>query len=414
MSEQIRLQNAGKSRRRGAVAVLVATMLVVMVGFMALTVDVGYMYVARAEMQRTADASALAGTSGLMERLAEQRAHEYGTLNRVVNQQVISSELDVEIGNWDGVAKSFIPVPDLGIGGVRQNAVRVRGTRTHIDLFFAGILGHDTTDVRQSAVAVAGAGVCAGIWGLDGVTVDGDVTTDSYDSTDGTYGPGNMRPNGDMCSCGDIVVNGGITIRGDAMYGEGYDFIPFGTSYEVLGMIAEHGCNAPEIDINYGWAAANNDNDIIPLTDRGRDPFGGDPENLFVTGNDHLTLPPGTFYFNSAMLDGQAYLEITGPTTLYIDGNATLTGGGVINLTEDPHDLIIYARGPTVRMSGGATFYGALIAPTATIRIEGTFDAYGTVLAQFLDLDGNTNFHVDEGLVFDLFGIKAAIPVLVK
>lgn len=414
MSEQIRLQNAGKSRRRGAVAVLVATMLVVMVGFMALTVDVGYMYVAAAEMQRTADASALAGASGLMEQEAHSQALEYGTLNRVVNQAVIPSELDVEMGNWDGVAQTFTPLPTDDTDDVLPNAVQVRGTRTHIDLFFAGVLGHDFTSVRRSATAVAGAGVCAGIWGLDGVTVDGEVTTDSYDSTDGTYGPGNMRPNGDMCSCRDIVVNGGITIRGDAMYGEGYDFIPFGNSYEVLGMIAEQGCNEPDIDINYAWAALNNDNDIIPLTFNGRDPYQGNPGHLYVTGNDHLTLPPGTFYFNTALLDGQAYLEITGPTTLYIDGNATLTGGGIVNLSQDPLDLIIYVRGPQVSLRGSAAFYGALIAPTATVQLEGTFDFFGTVLARILDLDGNVTFHVEESLVFNLFGIKSVIPVLVK
>ena len=48
------------SRRRGVVAVLVAVILVTLLGFAALTVDVGAMYNARAELQRSADAAALA------------------------------------------------------------------------------------------------------------------------------------------------------------------------------------------------------------------------------------------------------------------------------------------------------------------------------------------------------------------
>ncbi|KKL08384.1 hypothetical protein LCGC14_2576400, partial [marine sediment metagenome] len=51
----------------GAIIVMVAVMLVVLLGCVALAVDIGYLYVARAELQRTADAAALAGVSELPE-----------------------------------------------------------------------------------------------------------------------------------------------------------------------------------------------------------------------------------------------------------------------------------------------------------------------------------------------------------
>ena len=411
MSARKQTLRRGDSRRRGVVAVLVATGLVVLLGFLALTVDVGYMYVAVAEMQRTADASALAGAAGLAEESALELADDYGTRNWVVNQQVVSSELDIEIGNWDGVNLSFSPAGD---DSITPNAVRVRGTRTEIELFFAGVLGHEFTSVRRSAVALAGAGRCAGIWGLEGMRIDGNVTTDSYDSTDGPYGPGNMRQNGDLCSCRDIVTHGGVDIRGDAMYGEGYSFDPHGSSYEVSGTVASYGCGTPDIDVNYAWAAQNNDNDSIPLTFQERDPYRHGHGSLYVGGSDHLTLPPGTYYFTSMTLSGQAYLEITGPTTIYIDGNATLTGGGVLNLTEDPRNLTIYARGPNLKLGGGSSFHGSLIAPTATVELMGDFEYYGTLLARFVRAYGSPVFHVEESLVFDLFGINVSIPVLVK
>jgi len=222
---------------------------------------------------------------------------------------------------------------------------------------------------------MAGAGQCAGIWGLDGITIDGDVVTDSYVTSAGSYGAGNIRPNGDVCSCRDIVTNGGITVRGDAMYGEGYDFTPYGSSYEVTGLIDDHRCDLPDLSIDWEAVEATNDNADIPNTYRNRSPYRGFG-HLYVTGNDHLTLPPGTFYFSSALVDGQAYIEVTGPTTMYIEGNATLTGGGVINITQDPHNLTIYAYGPLVDMTGGAAFYGSLIAPTATVHTHGDYEGY--------------------------------------
>ncbi len=55
------------NRRRALVAVQVAVMAPVLLGFAALTIDVGAMYNAKAELQRTADSAALAAASMLAE-----------------------------------------------------------------------------------------------------------------------------------------------------------------------------------------------------------------------------------------------------------------------------------------------------------------------------------------------------------
>ena len=152
------------SLRRGAVIPLVAVSLVVLISFGALAIDVGLICLAITEMQRTADASALAGASGLWESAARPRAHEVGLLNPVNNQPVQPGELTVTIGNWDGLRRSFSPTPDAGIGGVLPNAIRVVGTRQDMPLYLAPVMGHRFTDVRRAATAVAGGGRCAGIW----------------------------------------------------------------------------------------------------------------------------------------------------------------------------------------------------------------------------------------------------------
>ena len=52
-------------QRKGTIIVMVAVMLVVLLGCVALAVDIGYLYVARAELQRAADAAALAGAQAM-------------------------------------------------------------------------------------------------------------------------------------------------------------------------------------------------------------------------------------------------------------------------------------------------------------------------------------------------------------
>ena len=56
---------AGDSRRRGAVAVQVAVLMVAMCGFAAMSFDVGVMYNTKNELQRTADAAALGAAARL-------------------------------------------------------------------------------------------------------------------------------------------------------------------------------------------------------------------------------------------------------------------------------------------------------------------------------------------------------------
>jgi hypothetical protein len=407
------------SRRRRATTVpVVALTLLVLLGCVAFAVDVGYIYSARGEMQRSVDASALAGASGLghhdQDHVVRQRSIAVAGQNPVAGAAVTQGELDMVIGNWRRIGGSFSFTPLDGNETHTPNALHVTGTRTDMPLYFARALGVDTTTVIKEAVAMFGAGRCAGIWGLDEVTCEGDVYVDSYDTDAGPYGPSNRRSNGDLCSCGDIVVDGDIEIHGDAMYGDGYSFIPSGSTWEVWGMIDDHACGTPPFDADFAAVAADNDNATIGLTINGRDPFGGSPWDLYVTGNDGLVLNGGTYYFTSVLIDGQAVVTVNDPTKIYITGPAVFTGGGICNVGQHPPDLLVYSSGPTLYLKGTSGFYGAVIAPNTDVSIVGTGDLYGTILARTLDFDGDAVVHVDETLVYDLFGIKSVAPVLVK
>lgn len=399
--------------RRAMVVPLVAVCLLLLVGFIVLAVDAGYIYVSRTEMQRAADAGALAGASALPEgeEAVTERALECTGWNAVARSSVSVDEADVILGSWEWNARTFYP--QTGDESVFPNAVRVVGSRTDMPLFFARAIGVSGTDVIKRATSLGGGGVCAGVWGLEGVRVTGDASTDSYSSEEGGYGDGPIYSNGDLCSCEDIDLAGGVEIHGDAMYGEGYEFDTAGSSYEVWGIVGEHRCGPYVPDFDMEEAAAINDNGTIGLTDAGRDPF-QHPWDLRLIEDDNVTLTGGSYYFTSVTMVGQATLTVSGPTTIYVSDTAKFTGGGITNVTEDPANLTIYATGRNVTFSGTSALYASVIAPDSDITMLGTVDYYGTILAETLTVHGTFNMHVDEAVVFDLFDIEPTVPVLVE
>ena len=161
-------------RRRGAVAVQVAILMLVLLGFAALTVDVGHLCTVKAELQNAADAAALAGASAFADsnlnvpdktprkkenhpkliNLARKRAVAYAAANSADTRTVLVDTKDVIVGrfDWDNPDQ---PLSDEGL----FNAVQVTATFAEknqngpVVNFFAGILGFNTSDVSAMAVA---------------------------------------------------------------------------------------------------------------------------------------------------------------------------------------------------------------------------------------------------------------------
>lgn len=403
-----------RNRRALVVTQTVLFLGLVGVGLMALAVDTGFMFASRAEMQRVADVAALAGATALQigETTVRDRAVEIAGANNVNDSAVTGGELTVEVGNWEGFTRTFTPA--TGFELVTPNAVRATGARANIPLIFARFLGINESQVTRSATAISGSGVCGGIWGIGGLSVNGNVTTDSYVSTAGAYGGSNVHPNGDLCSCREVVISGSVEIFGDVRYGEGYDLTVHGTPAEIYGTRGETSCGltVPEIDIEA--AAAENDNATIGLTDEGRNPLVGNHWDLRLSGQDNLTLTGGTYYFNSILIVGDATLTITGPTTIYIEGDARFAGGGIVNATQNPQDLTIYSTGGNLDITGTAGFYGAIIAPDTDVDLTGTSEFFGILVGGFVSIPGNTDIHVDETLVEEFLGLRSVAPILVQ
>jgi hypothetical protein len=125
--------------------------MVVMMGFIALSVDVGYMSNVQTEMDRAVDAGALAGAGALPEGPAEADAvaRMFVAMNPVGNQPLSGGELTVEPGHWNETSRTF------SAGGPLPLAVRVFAARDdQRPLFFARVWGKDRFALRSSAIAM--------------------------------------------------------------------------------------------------------------------------------------------------------------------------------------------------------------------------------------------------------------------
>ncbi|WP_231748557.1 pilus assembly protein TadG-related protein [Burkholderia latens] len=162
-----------RQKQRGAVAITVALLMTILLGFAALAIDIGYLFVVRNELQNAADAAALAGAPCLYPRAqcSNQTAHapDWATaqaqtvqgvsLNKSSNKALTGYTTDVSYGYWDvtgsvhGLQSSMPASPAVGMPAVQVVVTRSATKNGGVPTFLATIWG--TKSVSESAVAVA-------------------------------------------------------------------------------------------------------------------------------------------------------------------------------------------------------------------------------------------------------------------
>jgi Flp pilus assembly protein TadG len=156
---------------RGIAVIYVALLLVALLAFVGLAIDIGYMYVAKTQLQNAADAAALAGASQLSEagsndlvqlgarnKAIEFAAKNYATqisvtiLSDSSNVIIGNDNNDITVGHWNGTSYT------QGVTPVNAIEVRTRRTPTspdkQVSIFFGRIFGWDK--MSASATAIAG------------------------------------------------------------------------------------------------------------------------------------------------------------------------------------------------------------------------------------------------------------------
>ncbi len=174
--------------QRGAVLPLVAILIVVLLGFAAFAVDLGYLHVVKGELQNAADAGALAGAGVLFDSsgnlqdfssVVEQTATATAALNKSGGEAVQQASnvtnpaftVTAEEGHYSFTSSSFTPnnsgiqlpgwaarsFSNLDTNPDFINAVRVTVSRNDVPAFFSRIFGFSSLSVTNvQAVAYVG------------------------------------------------------------------------------------------------------------------------------------------------------------------------------------------------------------------------------------------------------------------
>ncbi|HEY3394325.1 MAG TPA: pilus assembly protein TadG-related protein [Lacipirellulaceae bacterium] len=152
-----------RSLRRGAILVLAAVMVAVLLGIVAFAVDYGHLLKVRTDLQRTADASALAAVQDLIRKAdgtqdvnaARETARTYARDN-VNNASFQLPESDILIGRYDpdSIYSNVTLLNDGTFDAVRVTARRDGAANPEVPLFFARILGMDEAPVTARATAI--------------------------------------------------------------------------------------------------------------------------------------------------------------------------------------------------------------------------------------------------------------------
>lgn len=231
----------------------------------------------------------------------------------------------------------------------------------------------------------------SGAHGKDKVELIGNAGTDSYDSSKGAYGPGNKGHEGHVSTdaTGNAVISiaPGSVVDGDAKVGPGGDI---STAIE---------------DKNYpngitGTAGTESATVSMPLVTvpAGVTSLGA----ISIAGNKTYTLAEGTYVLSSLSITGNAKVITTGKVVIYVTGNVDIGGNGIATAGNIPGNLLIYGTSTCtdVKVHGNGNFYGAIYAPAATIRVDGspTAQSFGALTGKSVTLNGNAKFHYDTSL----------------
>ena len=248
----------------------------------------------------------------------------------------------------------------------------------------------------------------SGVIGLNGVTVNGTPTFDSYSSTAGTYASqvkgGHAASKGGVASNGSISASGSGTMYGDATPGPGQKF---SGNFKVTGSTAPASSTISEPPFAYkppgvaksAWSGAGT---LTAGTYQYKSLSLKSKEVLKITGNVVL-------YVDGAISStGQAQIEVTNGAKLTINhgsGDVSIAGGGIVNDLTNPAALQVNSASTTsVSVAGNDDFYGYVYAPAAAVSKVGTANFFGTVVGGTVTVSGTGWMHTDSS------GLKQGQP----
>jgi Flp pilus assembly protein TadG len=148
--------NPRRTGQEGQTLVLVAVCLFVLIAMAALAIDLTTLYVARGEMQRAADAAALAGAKAFVDSgttTATTTEPALQTLAQTMGTQIINSLLTQN--TVGGATPALVGAPVYDFSNPGNPKITVTLQRTDVPTFFAKIFGQRLVKVTATATAEA-------------------------------------------------------------------------------------------------------------------------------------------------------------------------------------------------------------------------------------------------------------------
>ena len=379
---------AHRARRRGSALVYLTVTMVALVAFVSLAVDLGRVQVVRGELQLAADAAARHAAAGLNAGVA---AAESNAVNAAKDNSadgtpvVLDPDTDIEYGIFNDATKTFTALPSAAWStatAVRVTARRTAASGNPVPLHFARVVGRTNHDVRAQSVARYRPNPqISGIAGLNGITMKNNAFVGSYNSgATTTPTQATAVSGGSLYSNGAITAGNGNNLKGNVVLGPSAPAVSgisvTGTTTQTPKVIA-----APA---EAEWAPAPNP--------------GGTPQNY--TANGDVTLPGGTYWFTSLVVNGT--LTFSGPATVTVNGPIEINGAlRAYDLI--PGNLKVYQLGAnTFADSDGngnnIDIVADVSAPLATLVAKNKLLFRGRLIAGTIEVKNNADLFYDVNL----------------
>ncbi len=363
----------------GAIAMVMALALVAFLGMAALAVDYGYMCVVQGELQKAAEAGALAGANALGSASNPNWFGGQTAATTVVEQNQAAGQTltaaQVQYGYWSalthrfqgyGIAPQATDFPAIQVV-VAKSSGQNGGS---LPLIFAPILGVNAVDLNGTSMAII---KTMGIWSIL-ETGSGTVTISGVAVVNGSVG---------VNSGGRLTMTGSAAVQGKAYLYTG-DGKSLGYSTEVQGDIQQDsGANAViTAAVNAAATAYNNFKALtktlgpasISLSGIKTATYsGGATQNVMVLSS--LQLSNSAILYLNAPANGSFVIRVSGTFTLSGQGQVVLQGG----LKADKVTFVNTGTS-TVSIGNSCIIQGNILSPNGAISLSGAATYNGTLV----------------------------------
>lgn len=381
------------------VAIWACIIMVALVGFVSYGVDMGRVYVAKAELQHAAEAAARAGVTGLATSPTEarNRAIAMAAANKCDGSAIVLTSDDIELGYWDEDLQTFTVLSgaeEAEADAMRVTARRMASRGTGVPLVWGQILGKSTCDVHASATVlwtptVAGVGIAApGQWKMEN---RGRV--DSWYSSAGAYSSGLAGAAAKVATNNNIELKGTSRINGDAHPGIGKT-VNKDKGAVITGDTTPLTYKLAYANVSAGTYATVNDNALLPAP-----PFNsGNKEFKMNSGS--ATIPAGTYYITKFEITGTAQLTTSGAVTIYVKDSIKFNDNCVVTAHQNrPGNLAIkFIGNANVTCFKNSSVYADLYINRSEFQFENFAQFHGRIICNKFLAKDDAFFHQDKSL----------------